>query len=175
MSLPILFLDLATTTGWCEGAPGEKPTSGKIRLAPEGSPIAAKHGGLLAFLGTRLTAFRYRAVVYEAPRDPRHMGNKTTMDTAMMLIGLTGVVEAVCHQTGHHRIMTADVHAVRKHLLGCRPQAGNAKHEVIAKLKTLGFAPSDDNEADAIAGWLHTCSVLDPKQALNTSAMFNKR
>lgn len=175
MSGSILFLDLATTTGWCEGIPGEKPTSGKLRLAPEGSPSAAKHGGLLAFLGTRLTTFRYRAVVYEAPRDPRHMGNKTTMNVAMMLIGMTGVVEAICHQTGHHRVMTSDVHAIRKHLLGYRPQAGDAKKEVIAKLRTLGFDPADDNEADAIAGWLHACATLEPRCATNTSAMFYRK
>lgn len=172
MSGSVLFLDLATTTGFCEGIPGERPTSGKIRLAPEGSPAAAKQGGLLAFLGTRLTAFRYRAVVYEAPRDPRHMGNKTTMDTAMMLIGMTGVTEAVCHQTGHHRVMTADVHEVRKHLLGYRPDAGKAKIEVIRKLRSLGFNPADDNEADAIAGWLFATAKLEPRCATNTSPLF---
>lgn len=175
MTGSILFLDLATTMGWCEGVPGEKPTSGKLRLAPEGSATAAKHGGLLAFLGTRLTAFRYRAVIYEAPRDPRHMGSKTTMSTAMLLIGMTGVVEAVAHQTGHHRIMTSDVHEIRKHLLGFRPQSGDAKIQVINKLRTLGFDPADDNEADAIAGWLHASALLDRKCATNTSPLFYRK
>lgn len=169
----ILFLDIATQTGWCEGLPGEKPVSGTIRLAPEGSKPAAIYGGMLAFLGARLTAFRYRMIVYEAPMDPRHM--KTNINTARVLLGLPAVVEAVAHQTGHHAIREASVHDVRKLLLGRRPAKGDAKRDVIAAVRARGFDPADDNEADSIAGWLYAVAQVDPKAAKDTGPLFRGR
>lgn len=94
--------------------------------------------------------------------DPRHM--KTNINTARMLLGMPAVVEGLAHQTGHHRLFEASVHDVRKHLLGFRPQSGEAKRVVIGALRDRGFSPRDDNEADAIAGWLYACSVLSPAQ-----------
>lgn len=162
----VLFLDLATTLGWCEGVPnsGERPVSGTIRLAPEGSQSPAVFGGMIDFLATRLTTFRYRMIVYEAPMDPRHM--KTNVNTARILLGLPAIVEGVAHQTGHYSLREAHVNDVRKELLGFIPRRakgdkpGSQKAPVIAKLRELGYQPKDDNEADAIAGWLFACSLL---------------
>lgn len=160
----VLFLDLATTMGWCEGLPGERPVSGTKRLAPEGSQPAAVFGGMLDFLATRLTTFRYRMIVYEAPMDPRHM--KTNVNTARILLGLPAMVEGVAHQTGHYSLREANVNDIRKALLGYIPRRakgdkpGAQKAPVIAELRARGFDPKDDNEADAIAGWLFACSLL---------------
>jgi hypothetical protein len=173
MSGSVLFLDLATRTGWCEGVPGETPTSGTLRLAPAGSSPAAVYGGLVAFLGTRLTALRYRAVAYEAPMDPRHM--KTNINTARVLLGMPAIVEGLAYQTGHHRLFEANVHDVRKHLLGYRPQAGEAKRVVMGALRQLGFDPRDDNEGDAIAGWLYACAVLSPGTAAASTPLIGRR
>lgn len=169
----ILFLDIATVTGWCEGLPGERPVSGSIRLAPEGSKPAAIFGGMMAFLGTRLTTFRYRRIVYEAPMDPRHM--KTNINTARVLLGLPAVVEAVAHQTGHHSLSEARVDDVRMHLLGARPAKGEAKRAVIGAVRAMGFDPTDDNEADAIAGWIYAVAQTDPKAAPQTGPLFRAR
>lgn len=165
----VLFLDLASTMGWAEGLPGtgERTASGTTRLAPAGSPPAAVFGGLLDFLITRLTTFRYRLIVYEAPMDPRHM--KTNINTARMLIGMPAIVEAVAYQTGHHALREASVNDVRKHLLGYIPRrakgdAPNAqKAPVIAALRERGYEPKDDNEADAIAGWIYACAQIAPR------------
>lgn len=170
MTAPVLFLDLATTTGWCEGVPGEKPTSGTMRLAPPGSSPAAIFGGLLDWLASRLTTFRYRMIVYEAPFDPRHM--KTNINTARVLLGLPAIVEAVAHQTGNHRIKEASVHDVRQHLLGRRPPKGEAKRVVMDRLRVLGYSPKDDNEGDAIAGWLYATALVESRIAQMTSPMF---
>lgn len=175
----ILFLDLATVTGWCEGAPGEKPISGTLRLAPEGSNNAAVFGGLIAFLGQRLTAFRYRKIVYEAPMDPRHM--KTNIKTARMLIGMPAIVEGIAHQTGHHSISEVQVQDPRKHLLGYIPRREKGgrndaqKRPVIERLTALGFDPADDNEADAIAGWLYACALVDPAKAQDVTPLLGRR
>lgn len=154
----ILALDIATTTGWAEGLPGERPTSGSLRLAPPGSPHAAVYGAMMAFLGARLTAFHYRLVIFEAPLDPRWKGAMTNTNTARLLLGLPAVVEAVAYQTGH-AINEATSGDVRKHMLGCRPKAADAKPLVIAKARELGFSPRDDNEADALMLWHYARDV----------------
>lgn len=149
----ILALDIASTTGWAEGLPGERPISGSVRLAPPGSPHAAVFGAMLAFVGARLSAFRYRLVVFEAPLDPRWKGAMTNTNTARLLLGLPAVFEAVAYQTGHYSISEATSGDVRKHMLGCRPKAADAKPLVIAKARQMGFDPKDDNEADALLLW----------------------
>lgn len=168
----VLFLDLATQMGWCEGVPGERPTSGTVRLAPEGSPSEAVHAGLLRFMAERLMSFRYRQIVYEAPLDPRFMGQKTNLNTALMLLGMPAIVGAMGYETGHYgRVKSADVGDVRKALLGKRPPRDQAKQYVMWAVRALGYDPADDNEADAIAGWHYACAILEPKTAITTTPL----
>lgn len=168
MTGTILFLDLARTTGWCEGPINERPLSGTVRLAPEGAPPAAVFGGMLDFLATRLTALRYRMIVYEAPMDPRHL--KTNLNTARILLGLPAIVEAVAYQTGHFSVREANVNDVRRDLLGFIPrrakgERGQAqKSPVVEAVQARGFDPRDDNEADAIAGWLFAVAQLNKRE-----------
>ena len=169
----IIFLDLARQTGFCEGVPGEKPTSGTVRLAPSGSEPKAVYAGMMEFLVPRLRAFKYGMVSFEAPFDPRHM--KTNFNTARLLLGLPAIVEGVAHLTGHFNVREVRVDDVRKHLLGKRPAAGEAKKAVIARLRALGFDPADDNEADAIAGWLFVCAQVAPDRAPMTDPLFAGR
>jgi hypothetical protein len=171
MSGSILCLDLATQMGWAEGEPGEKPTSGTHRLAHVGASPAAVQGGLLAWLGARLTTFKYRMVIYEAPLDPRWQKQPRSERTARMLIGLCGITEAVAHQTGH-RIMEANVQDVRKHLLGARPPTGEGKAMVMQRLRILGHEYRDDNEADALALWLYATAIANSRIAQMTTPLF---
>lgn len=159
MSDPILCLDLATQMGWCEGAPGQQPASGSIRLARTGASDAEVFGGLLAWIGNALTARRFAHVVFEAPVGPGLAG-KTNFKTMRRLNGLCALVEGVCHQTGHP-VAQASAMSVRKTVLGIgRPE--DPKAAVIAAVRERGFDPADDNEADAICLWLHACAVLSP-------------
>jgi hypothetical protein len=159
--------------GWCEGAPGEKPTSGTHRLSPPGSSSAATLGGLIGWLGARLTAFHYRLVVFEAPLDPRWQKQPRSEKTARTLIGLCGITEGICHQTGH-RVTEADVGKVRYHVLGQRPPKGEGKALVMQRIKALGCSFKDDNEADAIALWLYATAIVDSKLAQMTSPLFTR-
>lgn len=174
MSGEILFLDLATTLGWAEGVPGEKPRYGGHRLAPPSSAQRAVFGGMIQWLGTRLQAFRPRVVVYEAPRDPRHMGKATNFDTARSLIGLCAVVEGVCDRMGVYDVREADVNEIRKHFLPAgSPRTGSAvKRAVIQQCRRFGYDPADDNVADALAGWHFVSSVLSPSTAATTTPLF---
>lgn len=158
MSDSILFLDLATITGWCEGAPRQKPTSGRLRLGRVGASDAEVLGTMLGWLADRLTEQRYSRVVYEAPVGPGKKG-KTTFQTQRRLLNLCGVVEAVSFQTGHP-VYQASVQSIRKMVIGDgRPE--DPKAAVIAAMKREGFAPADDNEADAICGWIYATRMQD--------------
>lgn len=168
-----MFLDLARTTGWCEGVPGERPTSGTIRLAPADASPGHVYAGMIQFLAPRLQSFRYRAICYEAPFDPRHM--KTNFNTARLLLSLPSIAEGVCILTGHHTIREVSVNDVRSFLLGNRPAKGEAKQAIIDRLRGLGYDPKDDNEADAIAGWHFACSILAPATATDITPLLARK
>lgn len=173
MSRPILFLDLATTFGWCEGVPGEKPIFGHERFAPEGADSPAVFAGAIKWLATRCQAFKPRTIAYEAPLDPRHMGEKTTMNTARRLIGLPACIEGAAYLSGVWDIREARADDVRYFLLGKKVKKAEAKGLVIGKLRDLGYDVHDDNAADALAGWLYTCSLIAPGVARETSPLFS--
>lgn len=154
----ILFLDIATQMGWCMGAPGARPTSGTRRLGRKGAPDEAVFGDMLSWLGELLTEARFARVVFEAPVGPG-MAGKTNFKTMRRLNGLCAIAEAVCHQT-RHPVFQASAASIRKVVLGNgRPK--DAKAAVMAEMRARGFDPSDDNEADAIAGWLYTVAHVD--------------
>lgn len=160
MSEAILFLDLATTTGWCEGAPGSRPASGSRRLGRTGASDAEVFGLTLGWLGDMLTSRRYAKVIFEAPVGPG-MAGRTNFKTMRRLNGLCAIVEAVCHQTGHP-VFQASAMSIRKVVLGTgKPE--NPKQAVIAEMRRRGFDPADDNEADAIAGWIYACTIIDQR------------
>ena len=93
-------------------------------------------------------------VVFEAPLDPRFMGGKTNINTAMVLLGLPAIVEGACFLMGVYRVKRANAASVRKHILGFRPGKGEAKaalekmvaegtklQEASVKLAESAFAP----------------------------------
>jgi len=174
MSGRILFLDIARNTGWAEGVPGEKIASGSVRLAGDGASHGAIFASLDAWLSERLEARRYSVVAFEQPMDPRHMGKRTTFKTARMLMGLTAIAEAASHRHSVPRVVECDVRDIRKHLLGKQPAKGNAKAEVMQFLAYTGWRAKDDNEADAIAGWLYCEAVLAPQHGADRLPMFSR-
>lgn len=170
----ILFLDLATRFGWCQGAPGEEPRYGSQRFAPEGAEGPAVFGGAIKWMGERLQSNRPSVVFYEEPLDPRHL-KKTTKNTTMRLMGIPAIIEGVCYCYSFFDIRSARIDDIRYHLLQRKPPRATAKQEVIARLRALGFAPQDDNAADAIAGWLFACSIVEPGVAAMSTPLFGDR
>jgi hypothetical protein len=161
----VLFFDLASRFGWCEGEPGGTPIFGSERFAPEGSSPEAIGAGAVTWLVTRLSAFRPRTIAWEAPLDPRHMGKRTNIKTARTLLGLPFLIGGVAHKMGVYDLREASIADVRLYLLGRRPPRETAKQEVVARLRGLGFEPQDDNAADALAGWLYVTATMYPAEA----------
>jgi crossover junction endodeoxyribonuclease RuvC len=172
MRASVLALDLASTMGFCEGMPGERPVSGSVRLGSPGASQGEIYDQFAQFLLPKLRAFRFGLIVAEAPVSPRY--SKTNQKTTEMLLGLHAWQRGICHMTGHYNMKTESAQRVRKFLLGKMPAKGQAKVEVMAKVRALGFDPADDNEADAIALWLFTCNEVAPGQAMKIDPLFGR-
>jgi len=172
-SRSVLFLDIATTTGWCEGEPGGKPTHGAQRLAPVGADTPEVAAGMIKWLGGRLQAFVPHLLVYEAPFMPATMNRNTTRLT----FGLSMVAEGVAYRMGVRTIREANLNSIRKAMMGFVPRGkgGFVKRAVIDHVRALGYDPQDDNAADAILGWLYACSLIDKRVGVETAPLFAGR
>ncbi|TAI66204.1 hypothetical protein CWO89_09540 [Bradyrhizobium sp. Leo170] len=70
----------------------------------------------------------------------------------------------------------ARVSDVRAHFLGTnRIKRKEAKVLTIDACHRLGWAPADDNAADALALWHYQASLLEPRLAVQTSPLFRRR
>ena len=139
----ILALDLGTVTGWALRDAEGSITSGSVSFRPE-----RFSGGGMRFLRFKrwLTEVKNAAggidaVYLEEVR--RHAGTSA----AHIYGGFLAHVTAWCE---HHGIPYegVPVGTIKRHVTG----KGNApKEAVITAVRARGFAPADDNEADAIA------------------------
>ena len=142
-TMTIFALDLGTQTGWALTSRDGSITSGSQSFKPQ-----RFEGGGMRFLRFKrwLTDIKQcnngiDQVVFEEVR--RHVG----VDAAHAYGGFMGQLTAWCE---HHQIpyQGIPVGTIKKHATG----KGNAsKDEMVASVRTRGHAPTDDNEADAIA------------------------
>lgn len=139
----ILALDLGTTTGYAIRTPEGTIASGSVSFRP-----SRYDGGGMRYLRFRTWLERLAhasgglgVVHYEEVR--RHAGT----DAAHVYGGFLAHLSAWCELTCVP-YQGVPVGTIKRHVTG----RGNAdKHEVMAAIRARGFAPADDNEADAIA------------------------
>jgi len=140
----ILALDLGTTTGWALRDQAGSIAHGFVSFKPQ-----RFEGGGMRFLRFKrwlteikaTTEHGIDAVYFEEVR--RHLG----VDAAHVYGGLMATLTSWCE---HHQIPYegVPVGTIKRHISG----KGNAsKDDVIKAVCELGFAVSDDNEADALA------------------------
>ena len=139
----VLALDLGTITGWALSDESGAIISGTMSFRPD-----RFSGGGMRFLRFKRwlteiknTAGGIDAIYLEEVR--RHAGTSA----GQIYGGWLAILSAWCE---HHSIpyQGVPVGTIKRHVTG----KGNApKQEVIAAVCARGFAPADDNEADAIA------------------------
>lgn len=169
----ILALDLATTTGWCVGQAGGKPTYGSHRIAPQGAGSGEVFGQFLKWLHDMVAVHSPRVIVYEAPLAPSLLRGKTNADTARRLFGLPAITEAIAYRMGVPVILEASVQDVRGHFIGTRNMPGDeAKRAVIARCRQLGYDPQTHDAADALALWDYCAAMRNPKLAALRTPLF---
>ncbi|MFG1205606.1 hypothetical protein [Xanthobacter flavus] len=167
----ILALDVATTTGWAYGRPGEVPRASTKQFAPEGSDNGAVGCGAMRWLADFLKMNQVDAVYYEAPFDPRHMGNKTTFSTTRVLVGLPFLLDTLLSAKSIkvREVLVADA---RKHFLGRGVRGDEGKKQVQTRCRQLGWRFDSPDAADACAVWAFACGIENPKAAIATTPLF---
>lgn len=139
----ILALDLGTKTGWCLGHAGRVVASGVMDLKPNRYDSAGMR--FIKFRTTMNKLFEaYPAIERIAFEEVR---NHKGTDAAHIYGGLLATMQTFAldksvQYEGH------TVQAIKKFATG----KGNAgKEAVTAEVRSWGYFPNDDNEADAIA------------------------
>ncbi len=143
MTTTILALDLGTTTGWALRSSDGTITSGTTGFRPQ-----RFEGGGMRFLRFKRWLAELKdmtgginALYFEEVR--RHVST----DAAHAYGGFLATLTAWCE---HRQIpyQGVPVGTIKKHATG----KGNAsKDDVLSAMRALGYAPADDNEADALA------------------------
>jgi crossover junction endodeoxyribonuclease RuvC len=153
----ILALDLATRCGWACGAPGTEPTYGTKVLPSTGEDIGRFAGAFNEWLLDMMTLEDPGVVVFEAPV----LAGTTSLATARKLYGLAWHTEFCC-QMRQVRVMEHHLQSVKKFFAG----SGRAsKDDMIAAAHRQGWAPKDDNAADALGLWACAVHQLAPAHA----------
>jgi len=142
-SVPLLALDLGTTTGWALRSSDGRIASGVLSLQP-----SRYDGGGMRYLRFRNWLGQVRrdtgpigAIHFEEVR--RHAGT----DAAHVYGGLLATLTSWCEETGVP-YQGVPVGTIKRFVTG----KGNAdKQAVMAAVRQRGFSPADDNEADALA------------------------
>lgn len=173
----ILALDAARVLGWAYGVPGETPIAGSVALASAGAGNGLVGKGLLIWMADFLTINPVGSIYIEAPIDPRHMGGRTSFDTARALIGIVYLIETIAETKNIFRVREGTLADVRKNFLG---KQSNMKREdwkraTMARCAQLGWKYDGDNAADALSLWAYACSIEAPKAAIQTGPLFLPR
>lgn len=139
--MKLLALDLGTKTGWA-WHDGQLCNSGtRIHRHTKKHHPGHVYRIYHAWLESLLDSLLPDVVYYEKVR--RHLGT----DAAHMYGGYQAILLALCAERDI-RVEGVPVQTIKKHATG----KGNAKKEIIvALIKSLGYEPCDDNEADALA------------------------
>lgn len=139
----ILALDLGSQTGWAVQTTGSPIQSGTVSFRP-----GRFEGGGMAFLrfkrwlkDMQKTLGSIDLVCFEEVR--AHRGTIA----AHVYGGFLGQLEAWCE---YHEIpyQGVPVGTIKRHVTG---QGNAGKAAVMAAVRSRGYSPTDDNEADAIA------------------------
>ena len=171
----ILALDVANSIGFCLGRVGtSEPLIGSINLRDVGTARPRRLLYLAKALASMFARYAIDQVYYEAPMAiavAARVG--ATEETMLLLRGAIGVVECEAARAGIEDIDSFTVQEVRKHLLGAgRLPKGTGKKAVMDMVATLGYKVKDDNEADAVAGWLYCSALVDPRRAHLVTPLF---
>lgn len=155
----ILFLDVATRTGFAYGPAGRAPESGAFRCAKTGASHGAIFSGALKWLVGFHEEHPIDVLGIEAGAAGSNVEGKTTLKTAEVTHGLSGCFIGMAYNLGIYDIRRVAVSSVRSHFI----KAGNLKGEiakprVLEKCRALGWVRRDDEDqsfdrSDALAGW----------------------
>ena len=182
MSGGLFALNVATTTGWAYGMPGDRPAFGRFR---SGKPRDGLGEVLIEFRGwlDRWCAkSEPRMIVFEAPYVPRFAPKKVRTRTGQVistaassstpidikvirkLFAMCGLVEMVAHEHGIP-CREEQSNVICRHFTGNGSWGGRANKKAATQkmCAVYGWPDVTEDEADALALWVYAEAVLFPK------------
>jgi hypothetical protein len=173
----VLALDLASVTGWALGRVGDDmPRCGSLRFARKSASEWAIAAGALDWLIKFTAEHRPDVLAMEDTLPSTFVRGRTNKRTNDILGGLVFLSGAVLYKRGCFKINRHSVSNVRSHFIDMNACAREeAKLYTIRKCRSLGWLDAaDDDAADALALWSYQCSLMDPRQAIRVSPLWQK-
>jgi hypothetical protein len=168
----ILALDLATVTGWAIGEPGQQPKSGVLRFGRGNTTHGQIAAEAIAWMIEFLSEMKPDQIVFEQPLPPNFTIGHTTLNTAMIAMGLPFVLQGIAYKLGMFNVTPVTVSEVRNFFIGGNFKSAEAKKLTFERCKRMGFAPQDDNASDALALWCYQCARVRPELAHQLTPLF---
>lgn len=167
----ILFLDAAGTTGVAFGAPGSEPKFATRRFTGSGASgeVVAR---FRVWLVATIDKLEPRVVAFESPYIPAgNKGPPLNARTVRRLHAICGTIEAVCWER-KISCYEAGASEITRFFTGQGSWGNRAKKKAatVAQARRYGWAVTDDNQADALAGFCYAESILDPVAAAQRRA-----
>lgn len=156
----ILALDLATRLGWAYGDTSQDPVSGWQQLPKTGEDVGRFAVAYHDFMRSILPEADPEVIVMEEPMATT--AGRSTLSTTLKLQGLCYHTELYGAMKG---IPVRQVHssAWKKSFCGTgRVSKKMRPYPPITACAALGWQVVDDNQADALALWVHSTRLLDP-------------
>ena len=173
----LLSIDVATTTGVCEGRVGQPPCFETLRFGRDGDDHEEAFCRALRWIAVRLDSEpRPDAVFVEEPVNPGAFIGKynpakgkvdltTNPATTIRLVGLWAVIAAAVMVKGI-RYQPIDVRTARAEFLGNGGlKRDEAKRRAFEMCKLLGWSPSNRDEGDAGCVHYYGSIILAPRLA----------
>jgi Holliday junction resolvasome RuvABC endonuclease subunit len=163
----ILAGDLATTSGFAEGYPGDVPTLTTQRWGGESDSHLKICSRALGFIARRLTDDLPDALYIEKPMPiGAAIHGKSNARTIVRLNTLYGIIGAAAICKGI-KVYEVDVQQARAVFIGDGQIKGDeAKRRAKGMCKMLNWPCRNVDEADAAAIWHFGCCVQAPRRAV---------
>lgn len=171
----ILALDVATLTGYCLGRVGARePLIGSINLRDVGTSRPRRFLYLAKSLASLFASHEIDQVRFESPMNIAVAARVGATEEVMLLLrGAIGVVECEAARAGIEDIDSFTVQEARKHVLDVgRVPKGTGKKEVMKAVTALGYKCANEDQSDALAGWLYCSALADPRRAHLVTPLF---
>lgn len=169
----ITCLDLAITTGVAHGLAGAAKPVLETWSLKEPDTRPAKLALLDEMLDRHIADHHPDMIFYERPLPIAVlMKIGATESTIQMLRSLAAVTEGAAARHDL-RVGSWTVQEARQGVMGRgRFPRGEAKRAVMAFCRMLRFSPANDNEADALIGFLYQSALLNPRTAHLSTPLF---
>lgn len=175
----ILALDFGTRTGVAYGGPDARPTLETWIMPAGGGEDVGEFAGVFADkLDELLSEHAFDCLTFEAPfvairyRDPvRKQGPYLQLPQIRRAYGMAAIVESVAHRHGIDCFEVVTV-TLKKDFTG---SGRSKKPDMMCMAELIGFAPKNDNEADALACWLYELRRRHPYAAHRYDQIFARQ